>query len=891
MSCLTFRSMLVSASLVSGFSPLVAAGQETDSAEILAGHSYHGEAFNEGPQQKAYLMEGTGNVSFPATTKSDLAQKFLDQGVGQLHGFWFFEAERSFRQAASIDPDCAIAYWGMAMSNMENVKRGRGFIAEAVKHMEGITEREVMYIEALSVYFNTDISDDKKDDKKEKKDRNRKYAKSYERISYKFPDDIEAKAFLGLRLWVNRKAEPIQSYLAASALLHEVLEKSPMHPCHHYLIHLWDLEKPEKALLSTGLCGQSAPAIAHMWHMPGHIYSRLKLYQDAVWHQEASARVDHAHMIRNRVMPDQIHNFAHNNEWLIRSLIHVGRMRDGVDLAKNMIELPRHPNYNKLAKKGSAYYGRLRLYEVLIRFELWDELIALSETPYLDKTELYAELIKHVRYIGRAYFKKGDVEKGKAQLAMLETMIQNEKAASKQAAIESQNTSISQKEHASFLRKLQNAANELKGRAAIAAGDHKTGFPLLKKAGHVVKTNLAQLYLAAGMNEKAEKTVRDYLKGHKNEVLPLAHLVEILWKSGKKEAAKKSFQQLQDVSGVADLDAPVLKRLAPIAEQFGFSLDWRKQMAPAKDIGKRPDLDSLGPFRWHPYEIPDFALKDVNGKVFSLKQYRGKPVIIIFYLGYGCLHCAEQLQAFAPATKQFSEAGISLIAVSTDNQKDLKKSHDNYTKGVFPFPLVANSERYVFKKFRAYDDFENQTLHGTYLVDADGMVRWQDISYEPFMDPDFILKEAQRLLAQKSTYEVAFLEEETAATKKKKRPFQPGKHTKDSLEKIKKLLKANKAILIDVREKSEWNAGHLKGALLVPLSELKKNAGNKGFEKKLKNKVSKKKIIYCHCRSGGRVIPASKILFDLGYDIRPLKLGYSDLRKSGFPKSKKTGKR
>ena len=64
--------------------------------------------------------------------------------------------------------------------------------------------------------------------------------------------------------------------------------------------------------------------------MPGHIYSRLKRYEDAVFQQEASARVDHAHMMRDRVLPDQIHNFAHNNEWLTRSLRHHGRVREAV---------------------------------------------------------------------------------------------------------------------------------------------------------------------------------------------------------------------------------------------------------------------------------------------------------------------------------------------------------------------------------------------------------------------------------------------------------------------------------------------------------------------------------------------------------------------------------
>ena len=136
----------------------------------------------------------------------------------------------------------------------------------------------------------------------------------------------------------------------------------PMHPAHHYRIHLWDDEKPARAVESAALCGQTSPGIAHMWHMPGHIYSELHRYADAAWQQEASARVDHAHMMRDRVLPDQIHNYAHNNEWLIRNLGIVGRVHDAIDLAKNMIELPRHPKYNTI-EQGSASFGRERLVE------------------------------------------------------------------------------------------------------------------------------------------------------------------------------------------------------------------------------------------------------------------------------------------------------------------------------------------------------------------------------------------------------------------------------------------------------------------------------------------------------------------------------------------------
>ena len=125
-------------------------------------------------------------------------------------------------------------------------------------------------------------------------------------------------------------------------------------------------------------------------------------------------------------------------------------------------------------------------------------------------------------------------------------------------------------------------------------------------------------------------------------------------------------------------------------------------------------------------------------------------MIVIFYLGAGCLHCVLQLHAFAPMTKEFADAGIELVAVSTEKPGDLIKSAEAYDKKTkkFPFRLVSDHKLDVFKQYRAYDDFENIPLHGTFLIDAKGYVRWQDVSYEPFMESKFLLAEAKRLLAQ-----------------------------------------------------------------------------------------------------------------------------------------------
>lgn len=108
-------------------------------------------------------------------------------------------------------------------------------------------------------------------------------------------------------------------------------------------------------------------------------------------------------------------------------------------------------------------------------------------------------------------------------------------------------------------------------------------------------------------------------------------------------------------------------------------------------------------------------------------------------------------------------------------------------------------------------------------------------------------------------------------------------HTKDTLDDVKKALADDKAVLLDVREKSEWDEGHLKDARLLPLSTLK---GEPKAED-VARVAPKAKLIYCHCAAGVRSLKAADALKKLGYDVRPLKAGYADLLKAGFPPAAK----
>jgi peroxiredoxin len=475
-----------------------------------------------------------------------------------------------------------------------------------------------------------------------------------------------------------------------------------------------------------------------------------------------------------------------------------------------MIELPRHPRYNNLDRGGSFKFGRERLFEVLRTFELWDETIALCQSPYLEPTDRDAEQVKRIRRLGEAYARKGAIERCRTELVALQERLKSEEAARDRAVAEAETKAkekaVDQKKldeaiaaaetqareegkddagiqqakadarqksteeqlkakeseiakardearkpFASKIGALEKGAQEFEGHLAIAAGDFKKGLELLNKAGDTDPAYVALLRFQAGEVDAALEAAKKHVNGHKNEVQPLAAQIDLLWRAGKKEEAKLAFDALRQVSTSLHRASPVLERLDPIAQELGFPTDWTIKQPAADDVGQRPLLDSLGPFRWKPYAAPQWTLNDGNGQPISSKEFRGRPVVLVFYLGYGCLHCAEQLQKFAPLKDQFTQAGLTVLAISTDNQAGLKMAIGNYEEGKFPLTLLSNDKLDVFQQFRCYDDFEKKPLHGTFLIDGLGRVRWQDISYEPFTDPEFLLNEAKRLLGQDAT--------------------------------------------------------------------------------------------------------------------------------------------
>lgn len=767
-----------------------AAPTKTD-ADVRLGHSVHGEAFNEGPRQAARLMEGLLGPTFPTSTLSPLTQQFIDQGVSQLHGFWYFEAERSFRHAAAIDPDLAIAYWGMAMANQNTPERAWGFAKEAERRKDRASPRERRYVEVVYEYFKSwdddrrrreeatkaekggkpavDAKEAERRAKEATKERKQARIRNWEQVFEEFPDDAHARAFLAYQLWEDRVDLPIVSRHAVDALLELTFQQNPLHPAHHFRVHLWDDAKPTLALNSAARCGFASPGIAHMWHMPGHTYDKTKRYFDAAYHQEASARVDHAYMIRDAVFPYEIHNYAHNNEWCVRTNINLGRRATAVAMAKNLIMVPRHPEKNAVSKGGkAASFGRDRLWESLVAFEDWPALVSCAEGPFFKEADASPDdELRRRKQLAFALFLLGDADRAEEHLAWI---VEQGRIASQRVAVEVPADAIrpNRPEATSLLAAdalhPENGAGESSSeaptrwdhaaayvRAARDWANHDDWGALeeMNAAGDVPAEFAIRARILAGRHDDAVERARKHANSSQGEVLPQAALVEAMWAANDREGARKEFEKLRAWAGEADLTCAPLARLASIAAALGHPVDWRIAPKPAADILKRPALESLGPLEWSPPPAPHWHGQSAEGREIAWPgQYRSRAVVVVFYLGGGCLHCVDQLKKFAPMTEQFSAAGIDLVGVSTDPPDTHLDAWNRFAKDrPFPFPLVTDAPLNIFRQFRCFDDFERKPLHGTFLLDPAGRIRWRTIGAEPFEQPEFLLKEAKRLLA------------------------------------------------------------------------------------------------------------------------------------------------
>jgi hypothetical protein len=262
-----------------------------------------------------------GKVHF-ATSCNDTAQRRFDRAMRYQHSFWYAESKEIYEEALKADPECAIAYWGIALALLNNphgaipapnLPLGLAAI-EKGKAIGARTERERDYIDALSVMY-VDY------DKTPHQARVQSYLKKMAALAAKYPDDDEAQIFYAITL--NVAASPADktyaNQLKGAAILEPIWQRQPQHPgIAHYLIHLYDYPPiADKGIPAALRYSKIAPNAPHAQHMPSHIFTRVGYWKESIAANLASVQAAKA----SKESGDQLHG----QDYLVYAYLQLGQ--------------------------------------------------------------------------------------------------------------------------------------------------------------------------------------------------------------------------------------------------------------------------------------------------------------------------------------------------------------------------------------------------------------------------------------------------------------------------------------------------------------------------------------------------------------------------------------
>lgn len=393
------RSRLLAACLALGLSICGCSSDEKNKKEQSVPALHHAPIVSATtPSGGVRFMEGMGKVDFPITTNSKDAQAFFNQGVAQLYGFWFVQAEQSFAQAAKLDPQAVMAYWGIAMAAPGTFLpmyqlvltpgprlpaeappnspefRARAAIAKAQSLRNTVTPRERLYIDAAAALHNPRLPDP-----------DGAYIAAMRMVVGSFPNDTEAKAILALALengYDPSTKSPKGGTNESLKLLRQVLAKDPVHTgANHFLIHaLEGSNHLRDAVPVANRYAALAPNIPHVLHMPGHVYAQIGMYDEAVKAFLASDAKEREYMAAD---PNYSRlSFTHNEILLLHVLGSQGRYQDAISRISELMS-------SKEANPGERQFiyriGWFALMKTLVRFEKWNEILDGKTLPLFNQ--------------------------------------------------------------------------------------------------------------------------------------------------------------------------------------------------------------------------------------------------------------------------------------------------------------------------------------------------------------------------------------------------------------------------------------------------------------------------------------------------------------------------
>jgi len=695
------------------------------------GHSSHGEAFDTGPREKPWIIPGIGVAHFPITTKNPEVQMWFDQGNALLHSFWDFEAERAFRWCLKLEPDNAMAYWGLARASqirgMGGPDRPADMIRQAIKYKDKVSPREQFFIDALAAEI---LPDPLHPDGPNGQRRSRKIL---ETLCVKYPDDMEARAMLALNTMGDDR-------YGTEMILREIEKRLPDHPAvHHYRIHNWDYNEPQTALASAQRYGSIAPAIGHAIHMPGHIFTIVGMWNEAAISLDAATRREKQYMQQRLTFPFNNWNYGHNLNYLCYVQEQLGMADAAIFGARQLIDAPLDPEGNSDAPRSTHSYGISALARALVKFERWDDLLNEKTVPWRD---IFADKADRAYFEARAYLAKGDIQNFEKRVAA-HTALKKDLEKNKGAWIQD-------------IYDIED--RELKGRLALERGETLEGLQLLGDAAQreydfqkqyadppaypeSLYNDLGEAYLKTKSPLLAAEAFEKALTLVKNDMFGLSGLVRAYAAAGEKAKAAQAMSKLLFVTADADPRLPIVTR----AMATGITATAKDDSPAPQRNYKRMALDEYGPNHWEPYAAPKLDVRDASGKTVSLDEYRGKNVMLVFYLGEECAHCMKQLHDIGAKKSEWERLNTVVLAVSSTLPG--KNAESVKAFGDLPMRLLSDDRFANARRFHSYDDFEEIELHSTILIDRDGRVHWARNGGDPFSDMAFLVKQLERMNA------------------------------------------------------------------------------------------------------------------------------------------------
>jgi tetratricopeptide (TPR) repeat protein len=335
----------------------------------------------------ATLMSGLGDLHHPVSTKNPQAQQFFDQGLRLIYAFNHDEAARSFQRAADLDPNLAIAYWGVAEAvgpNYNDPASDDRFalahqaIQKAVDLSSGASPVEQAYIQAMALRFPADP-------KANRRQAAEAYHDAMREVAKKFPDDLDAvtlfaESGMDLHPWGlwhhDGTAEAGTEEIVTT--LESVIKRDPNHMgAVHYYIHAVEASpSPERALAGANKLAAMAPAAGHLVHMPAHVYIRTGDYASAVKTNQEAAVVDRAYIKASGAQGlYPMMYYSHNLHFIAMCSAMNG---DYAEAQKNAAMLAAHVGPH--VKDMPPLEGFMTIpIAVDVRFHKWDEILKMPQ--------------------------------------------------------------------------------------------------------------------------------------------------------------------------------------------------------------------------------------------------------------------------------------------------------------------------------------------------------------------------------------------------------------------------------------------------------------------------------------------------------------------------------